>query len=492
MNTRAITKVKRNASHSAIPARNLAPQRRFEVPQLVEEAAASAERLRSGLQAEPRFRYDFSQTPVDFSTQAPAQQVTESCPLALTSPRACPFGGACHSCPPRVQTKLTVGKFGDKYEQEADRAADAIMRTPGLVAEREVELREKKEQNMQVEPAGGPITDSVQMQLENHGRKLGEMTHSPTDIRHTTPEIETRIGHKLRIGGQALDSTNRALMEKRFGEDFSRVLVHTSSSSSEIARELNARAFTVGEDIFFNSTHYSSETNAGLRLLAHELAHVVQQRRTQTPLLQMTRLLDFRGSPLFPTDAEIRETNEYRAYMNPKYVWQTELELTNEQALRACRLILRALKDGERVNWKARAREFALRAQHATGSQEVETCRGWSLYNHGYWCGSLSDCEVCARHCDDWQDEMDWCCMRHDQKYDSVGVSSTPAGGGVVDMDSEEGRVRTWRIDEEFAICLRTARTESNFYRNIAIWYFSDRAREGRTLEESRSSGSEK
>ena len=61
MKTRAITKVKRNASHSAIPARGLARRRRLEVPQLVGEASTSAERLRSGLQAEPRFRYDFSE-----------------------------------------------------------------------------------------------------------------------------------------------------------------------------------------------------------------------------------------------------------------------------------------------------------------------------------------------------------------------------------------------------------------------------------------------
>ncbi len=50
-----------------------------------------------------------------------------SCPVF---PRRCPFEGACHTCPARVQAKLEIGQPGDKYEQEADRVADQVMRMP--------------------------------------------------------------------------------------------------------------------------------------------------------------------------------------------------------------------------------------------------------------------------------------------------------------------------------------------------------------------------
>ncbi len=67
-------------------------------------------------------------------------------------------------------------------------------------------------------------------------------------------------------------------MEPRFGHDFSRVRVHSDAAAAESARDVNARAYTVGRDIVFGEGDYALGTNDGQRLLAHELAHVVQQR----------------------------------------------------------------------------------------------------------------------------------------------------------------------------------------------------------------------
>ncbi len=58
------------------------------------------------------------------------QRFAETCPISLPNPGVCPFGGICHSCPPKVQAKLTVNEPGDKYEEEADRVADQVMRMP--------------------------------------------------------------------------------------------------------------------------------------------------------------------------------------------------------------------------------------------------------------------------------------------------------------------------------------------------------------------------
>jgi hypothetical protein len=73
-------------------------------------------------------------------------------------------------------------------------------------------------------------------------------------------------------------------MEDSFGTDFSRVRVHTSSQSDTLNRQLQARAFTTGSDIFFRSGEYKPTSGAGQQLLAHELTHVVQQGAAQTPV----------------------------------------------------------------------------------------------------------------------------------------------------------------------------------------------------------------
>lgn len=79
--------------------------------------------------------------------------------------------------------------------------------------------------------------------------------------------------------GSLLDTDVQATMRGQLGHDFSSVRVHTDSRASESAREFHARAFTVGESIVFGAGEYSPTTCAGRRLLVHELAHVVQQRK---------------------------------------------------------------------------------------------------------------------------------------------------------------------------------------------------------------------
>ena len=81
----------------------------------------------------------------------------------------------------------------------------------------------------------------------------------------------------LRSPGQELDWGTRNFMESRFGHDFSRVRIHTDSSAALSARQVNARAYTVGADIVFGDGQYRPGSQEGDRLIAHELAHVVQQ-----------------------------------------------------------------------------------------------------------------------------------------------------------------------------------------------------------------------
>src|SRR5690606_20940127 len=81
----------------------------------------------------------------------------------------------------------------------------------------------------------------------------------------------------LRGGGRPLPSETRAFLEPRFGRDFSNVRVHTDARAAGLARAVQAQAFTVGRDVVFGAGAFRPETQAGRRLLAHDLTHVVQQ-----------------------------------------------------------------------------------------------------------------------------------------------------------------------------------------------------------------------
>lgn len=89
--------------------------------------------------------------------------------------------------------------------------------------------------------------------------------------------IPSIVHDVLRSPGQPLDGGTRGFMEGRFGHDFSQVRVHTDARAAESARAVQASAYTVGNDVVFGAGRYQPYQSGGRHLLAHELAHVVQQ-----------------------------------------------------------------------------------------------------------------------------------------------------------------------------------------------------------------------
>ncbi|MFH8369466.1 DUF4157 domain-containing protein [Streptomyces sp. NPDC018031] len=79
-------------------------------------------------------------------------------------------------------------------------------------------------------------------------------------------------------GGRTLDADTRTDMEARLGADFSDVQVHTGSAAHDSAREVGARAYTVGNNVVFQRDAYDPSSHEGRTTLAHELTHVMQQR----------------------------------------------------------------------------------------------------------------------------------------------------------------------------------------------------------------------
>ncbi|WDT74075.1 MAG: DUF4157 domain-containing protein [Candidatus Manganitrophus sp.] len=169
----------------------------------------------------------------------------------------------------RLQAKLTISSPGDLYEQEADRIAERVMRTPAPRLQRAC-------------ACGAACSKCQTKPLQTKRIESGDSEQT------TAPPI---VHDALRSSGQPLDPAARAFMEPRFGHDFSQVRIHTDPKAATSSQSIQALAYTAGRDIVFNSGQYSPNTEHGKRLLAHELAHVVQQGEGQ-PANRISRFSD--------------------------------------------------------------------------------------------------------------------------------------------------------------------------------------------------------
>lgn len=157
-----------------------------------------------------------------------------------------------------VQAKLAISSPGDPQEQEADQVADHVMRAHAGSAVAPCTCPAGRETCEECQKQQGTVarTSSGKGDLAVAHSALDPILHSP---------------------GQALDATTRAFFEPRFGHDFSSVRLHTDEHGADSAKAVNALAYTAGQHVVFGSNQYSPGTAEGQRLLAHELAHVVQQ-----------------------------------------------------------------------------------------------------------------------------------------------------------------------------------------------------------------------
>ena len=293
----------------------------------------------------------------------------------------CACGGGCPRCQgePGLQPKLNIGQPNDKYEQEADQVADHVMRmaapdiqrTPTLsfttspscgsqgldeeilrasprddrmpsIVQRQEEPEEEDEL-LQTKALADTITPLVQRQvleeedellqtkalnasanlfaqrqpIEEEEEETLQAKSAGAKTPLISPTTQQRI-QSLRGGGQPLPEGERAFFESRFGYDFSDVRIHTNPPSVQAAQSVNARAFTVGKDIVFGAAQYTSPgTRRGRHLLAHELAHVIQQANTGDRQIQRRarRRTRTRRAASIPT-LTARRTRQFFADLN--------------------------------------------------------------------------------------------------------------------------------------------------------------------------------
>jgi hypothetical protein len=195
-----------------------------------------------------------------------------------------------HSSPrPAIQFKLTVGAAHDPYEQEADRVAEQVMRMPPPVP---------------APPSGDdappkPGGNSVQREAEEE--EIQTKRVSAADSFDTNADFEGRV-KAGQGGGSPLPVETRAFMEPRFGGmDFSGVRVHSGGEAADLNRQVSARAFTLGKDIYLGEGQTDVASDGGKRLLAHELTlqravgNQAVQRMLDRPIVQRYQEISLNG-----------------------------------------------------------------------------------------------------------------------------------------------------------------------------------------------------
>jgi hypothetical protein len=196
---------------------------------------------------------------------------------------------------------LRIGDPDDAFEREADRVADQVMTAgrgkprwslstmgvwPGV---------QRKCDCGKSAGAGGECEEC---------KEKGALQRASLSSRGSETAVGARappiVHDVLRSSGQPLDLRTREFMEHRFGTDFGKVRVHSDAKAAESARSVNALGYTVGADVVLDPRRCDPASPDGLRILAHELAHVVQQRGHQAPgatsIVETPRLAS-QGSP---------------------------------------------------------------------------------------------------------------------------------------------------------------------------------------------------
>ncbi len=223
-------------------------------------------------------------------------------------------------------SKLNISNPGDKFEQEADRVAERVMSMDVLTGnhplkgntahkkplsstvtpliQRQVAMEEEEELLQSVSTTDAdemssfeeevplldslPTTDNSQLSsfesydnsFEEYGSEEEEELIQPKSNMGSSQKITSKIEsdiHSFKGKGYTLPASERRFFEPRFGTDFSKVRIHTNDHAAHTSQAINARAFTIGNDVVFAAGQFSPGTHSGRQLMAHELTHVIQQ-----------------------------------------------------------------------------------------------------------------------------------------------------------------------------------------------------------------------
>ena len=173
--------------------------------------------------------------------------------------------------------KVTIGAANDHNEREADNIADKVMNISAADLAKSQQNKGNSGLSRDIQRTGetckGPHKSP---ELQPLSEEKIQAKAQGNGERPAPGHIESAV-EGLSTGGTSLSPQDAAFFEPRFGKDFSQVKIHTGGHAEQLAAAINARAFTYGNHIVFGRGEYQPDNNAGKRLMAHELTHVMQQ-----------------------------------------------------------------------------------------------------------------------------------------------------------------------------------------------------------------------
>jgi hypothetical protein len=199
--------------------------------------------------------------------------------IPLLRKALCTCGGRCPACQAK-SNDLKVSQPSDPAEIEADHIAERVMRMPEPLMNRSSAPVAGVAQTVHRESFDSGVTP-----LMRRSDSETEQSKAPEDKMYiqrfaggsaVDGVIPENLMSNLGSGSQ-LNSQTRSFFEPRFGTDFSRVRIHSDSRASESASAFEAKAFTIGRNVVFGGGLYQPGMSEGRQLIAHELAHVIQQ-----------------------------------------------------------------------------------------------------------------------------------------------------------------------------------------------------------------------
>lgn len=174
-----------------------------------------------------------------------------------------------------IKAKLHVSQPGDPDEIEADRVAQSIVSSPAEASASASTAADTIHRKCSCPPGAHTCPECEIEEVESAKGIHRQSAAASDNVRDAPENLLQNVG-----AGHPLDPPTLNTMEAALGQDLSAVRIHDNARAAETARSVNARAFTFGQSVAFDSGEYAPHTSSGKRLLAHELTHVVQNKKS--------------------------------------------------------------------------------------------------------------------------------------------------------------------------------------------------------------------
>jgi hypothetical protein len=145
-----------------------------------------------------------------------------------------------------------------------------------------VHCKEEKKEEQKMQRSADKKEEEKIQKKEDKKEEDKVQKKEATAATNSTSAVASNYISSINGKGQSMDAKAKSFYENRMGADFSQVKIHTGKEAADSAKDVNAKAYTVGNDIVFNEGQYNTNSDEGKKLMAHELTHVMQNNTNQT------------------------------------------------------------------------------------------------------------------------------------------------------------------------------------------------------------------